>query len=391
MSDLTLPAGTRGRKARTMKPGPLPFSLRVSFSLSPDDGQRGVTPDDTLFLLLEGVRTSGSLSQAARALGMSYRHAWGMMREKEQQLGTELIVKQRGRGATLTAFGARLVWAQQRIMSRFVPVAASLEAEFLSELQEDLFAEKETLRLRASHDLALPILREEIEHRSSDVFVDLRFSGSEENLKALAQGACDIAGFHCARNQRKGSVQHIGYRRWLKPKEHRLIRFATRVQGLMMRPSLDGQINSFSDIARAGLRFINRQKGSGTRLVTDQFLTDERVQPRQILGYDLEEYTHLGVATRIAAGAADVGVGIEAAAQQMGLAFVPLVPEDYFLLVNEAGLEHGTITTLIEVLHDARFRRRVANLAGYDTSDAGEVVRLTAALPWYIAGSTRSP
>lgn len=386
MSDLTLPAGTRARKTRSMKPAPLPFSLRVSFSLSPDDGQRGVTPDDTMFLLLEGVRTSGSLSQAARALGMSYRHAWGMMREKERQLGTELIVKQRGRGATLTAFGARLVWAQQRIMSRFAPVAASLEAEFLSELQDDLFAEKETLRLRASHDLALPILREQIERRSEGIFVDLRFSGSEENLKAFAQGACDIAGFHCARNQRKGSVQHVGYRRWLKPKEHRLIRFATRVQGLMLRPSLQGRVNGFVDIAQGGLRFINRQKGSGTRLVTDQFLADEHVQPRQIAGYEIEEYTHLGVATRIAAGAADVGVGIEAAAQQMGLAFVPLVPEDYFLLVTATSLDYAPVKALIDVLRDRAFRNRVSEMAGYDTSAAGEVVRLEDALPWAGGG-----
>ena len=382
MSDLTPPAGLRRRETRTMKPNPLPFSLRVSFSLSPDDSLRGVTPDDTLFMLLEGVRTSGSLSQAARALGMSYRHAWGMMREKEQQLGAELILKQRGRGATLTAFGARLVWAQQRILSRFAPVAASLEAEFLSELQEDLFAEKETLRLRASHDLGLPMLREEIERRSSSIFVDLRFSGSEENLKALAHGACDIAGFHCARNQRKGSVQHVGYRRWLKPKEHRLIRFATRVQGLMLRPSLDGQVAGFTDIARAGLRFINRQKGSGTRLVTDQFLADERIQPRELIGYEVEEYTHLGVATRIASGAADVGVGIEAAAQQLGLAFVPLVPEDYFLLVAESSLEYAPIRALLDVLRDPAFRRRVAQLAGYDTSAAGEILRLEDGLPW---------
>ena len=389
MGDLSPPAGLRRRKTRSMEPGPLPFSLRVSFSLSPDDGQRGVTPDDTLFLLLEGVRTSGSLSQAARTLGMSYRHAWGMMREKEQQLGAELIVKQRGRGATLTAFGARLVWAQQRIMSRFAPVAASLEAEFLSELQEDLFAEKETLRLRASHDLALPILREEIERRCEGIFVDLRFSGSEENLRALAEGSCEIAGFHCARNQRKGSVQHIGYRRWLKPKEHRLIRFATRVQGLMMRPSLRGQVNGFADIVQLGLRFINRQKGSGTRLVTDQFLVDERVQTRQILGYENEEYTHLGVATRIAGGAADVGVGIEAAAQQMGLAFLPLVPEDYFLLIGEAEMEHAPIKAVIEVLRDPSFRGRVAQMAGYDTSMAGEIVKLEDGLPWSAGDGTR--
>ncbi|MGB7991033.1 MAG: substrate-binding domain-containing protein [Candidatus Methylophosphatis roskildensis] len=382
MNDLSLPAGLRRRKSKVTKPGPLPFSLRVSFSLSPDDGLRGVTPDDTLFMLLEGVRISGSLSQAARALGMSYRHAWGMMRAKEERLGAELIVKQRGRGATLTAFGARLVWAQQRILSRFAPVAASLEAEFLSELREDLFAEKETLRLRASHDLALPILREEIERRSSAIFVDLRFSGSEENLKALAHGACDIAGFHCARNQRKGSVQHVGYRRWLKPKEHRLIRFATRVQGLMLRPSLAGQVTGFTDIAQRGLRFINRQKGSGTRLVTDQFLADQHVQPREIAGYQIEEYTHLGVATRIASNAADVGVGIEAAAQQLGLAFLPLVPEDYFLLVAQSSLELAPLQTLIEVLREPTFRRRVAQLAGYDTAAAGEIVRLEDALPW---------
>lgn len=382
MSDLPSPASTRGRKTRVMKTSPLPFALRLSFGLSPGDAQRGVTPDDTMFLLLEGVRTSGSLSQAARALGMSYRHAWGMMREKERQLGAELVVKQRGRGATLTAFGARLVWAQQRIMSRFAPVAASLEAEFLAELQEDLFAEKDTLRLRASHDLALPMLREEIERRSRAIFVDLRFSGSEDNLKALAHGACDLAGFHCARNQRKGSVQHLGYRRWLKPKEQQLIRFATRVQGLMLRPSLEGQVTSFADITVHGLRFINRQKGSGTRLITDQFLADEQLQPREIRGYEVEEYTHLGVATRIASGAADVGVGIEAAARQLGLAFVPLVPEDYFLLAAHTSLEQAGVKKVIEVLRDPAFRRRVAGLAGYDTSASGDIVRFEDALPW---------
>lgn len=365
-----------------MKSAPLPFALRVSFGLSPTDGQRGVTPDDTLFLLLEGVRTSGSLSQAVRSLGMSYRHAWGMMRERERLLGAELIVKQRGRGATLTAFGARLLWAQQRTMSKLAPVAASLEAEFLSELREDLFSEKETLRLRASHDLALPMLREEIERRSNSIFVDLRFSGSEDNLKALAQGGCDLAGFHLARNQRKGSVQHLSYRRWLKPKQHRLIRFATRIQGLMLRPSLSGKVGNFADIARLRLQFVNRQKGSGTRLVTDQYLIDERLPAREIRGYDSEEYTHLGVATRIASGAADVGVGIEAAAGQLGLAFVPLVPEDYFLLAAQSNLDDAGVRALIGVLRDAAFRRRVAALAGYDTAVSGEIVRLEDALPW---------
>ena len=143
-----------------------------------------------------------------------------------------------------------------------------------------------------------------------------------------------------------------------------------------------GRSTGFTDIARAGLRFINRQKGSGTRLVTDQFLADEHVQPREIAGYEVEEYTHLGVATRIASGAADVGVGIEAAARQLGLAFVPLVPEDYFLLVAEASLDYAPMRTLIEVLRDPAFRRRVAQLAGYDTAAAGEIVRLEDGLPW---------
>lgn len=384
MSDLSSRTKLRAltRSGKQMKSNGLPFSLRVGLSLAPDDSQRGMTPDDTLFLLLEGVRTSGSLAQAARDLAMSYRHAWGLMREKEAQLGGALIVKQRGRGATLTPFGARLVWAQQRLASRFAPIAHSLEAEFLSELREDLFAEKTTLRLRASHDLALPLLREEVERRDDSIFVDLRFSGSEDNLKALAHGTCDIAGFHCARNQRRGGALHMSYRRWLKPKEQRLISFATRIQGLMLRPDLKGQITSLEQAARAGLRFVNRQKGAGTRLVTDQFLSDAKLLPTDIKGYEIEEYTHLGVATRIAAGHADIGMGIEAAARQTGLAFAPLVPEDYFLLVSVADLDSAPVQALVTTLKDTAFQQRVSAMAGYATDHAGSVIKLEEGLPW---------
>lgn len=366
-----------------MRPAALPITLHVSVSLASEAPPRGLTHDDTLFLLLDGVHTSGSLAEAARALGLSYRHAWGMMRAKEAQLEAELIGKQPGRRATLTAFGRRLLWTHKRMASRFAEMSANLASEFRSELCEELFAARETLRLRVSHDPLWQLVHAALEQqRDADVLLDLRYGGGEESLQALAQGTCDAASLYCVRNQRRGSVQHLRCRRFLRPRGQRLIRVATRIQGLMLRPALRERLTQLADVPRLGYRFVNRQKGSATRLIIDQLLREARVQPRELPGYEIEESTHLAAAARIAAGQADVGVGTAEAARELGLEFVPLLPEDCFLLVPAAALEAPRFTALIELLQGARFRGAAARLTGYDVQAAGTIEHLDEALPW---------
>jgi putative molybdopterin biosynthesis protein len=132
------------------------------------------------------------------------------------------------------------------------------------------------------------------------------------------------------------------------------------------------------------VRFVNRQSGSGTRLLTDQLLQIERISPESIVGYgDSAEDSHLAVAAAVASGAADAGVGIEAAAQRYGLHFVPLADEDYFLVCLRDALESAPVLKLREVLAGATWQQTLQALPGYGGERAGAVLSLTQALPWW--------
>lgn len=360
-----------------MKPA---ASLRLRLGCRFEAAQ-GAESADLLFQLLEGVRADGALAGAARRAGVSYRYAWGLVGTWEKRLGQPLLVRSRGRGAGLTPYGVRLLLGQHRVESRLAPMLHSLEAEFAAAMREAGPASRPVLRLTASHDLALPRLRELAEH-SPEVLLDLRFAGSEDSLRALAEERCDLAGFHCALSMGRGSLAHLRYRRWLRPREQRLIRFVARRQGLILRREDAARVGSLADVANLKLRFINRQRGSGSRLLVEQLMAEARLQPRDLPGYQDEEHTHIGVAAAIAAGSADLGVGIEAAASRYGLHFIPLVFEDYLLLAGEALLDTPALQALLQLLRSRSFRAAAAALPGYAAENAGDVLALEAGLPW---------
>jgi len=211
----------------------------------------------------------------------------------------------------------------------------------------------------------------------------LRFAGSHDSLRALAEGQCDLAGFHCPTLMARGSSAHLSYRRWMKAKLHRVIRFATRLQGLMVRPEHQESVRDLGEVRNLRLRFVNRQRGSGTRLLVDQLLSAARISPAEITGYRTQEFTHIGVASSIAVGAADAGIGIEAAARQYGLAFVPLAREEYFFLAARETIEAPGAQRVIQALKSQELRDAASSFAGYDTTRAGEVLKLENALPWF--------
>jgi putative molybdopterin biosynthesis protein len=136
------------------------------------------------------------------------------------------------------------------------------------------------------------------------------------------------------------------------------------------------RIRRVRDLARPGVRLINRQLGSGTRQLIDQLLKREGLAPERIAGYRDEEFTHLAVAATVAAGRADAGFGIRAAAARHKLGFVPLVTETYYLACTRGIFDGTGLRRLLDVMRSRRFRSRVARLPGYDPSECGSVVEL---------------
>jgi putative molybdopterin biosynthesis protein len=298
-------------------------------------------------------------------------------------LGEPLVSWAQGQPARLTPFAQRLVWAEARARARLAPHIEALRVELERVLSEALDGSQQVLTLYASHDVALPLLRERAgaEHR---LHLELKFAGSVDALRALAGGRCVVAGFHVPRLLAGTELFARSLKPLLKPGLHKLIACATRRQGLIVARDNPQQIGSLRDLARDGVRFVNRQSGSGTRLLTDQLLRNDGVAPQTIAGYaDGAEDSHLAVAAAVASGAADAGVGIEAAAQRYGLAFVPLADEDYFLVCLRDALDSAPVLKLREVLAGATWQQTLQGLPGYGGERAGEVLSLTQALPWW--------
>ncbi len=342
-------------------------ALRVEFSCR-WLAARGLAPEHGALLLrlLAGIQASGSLTDAARAAQLSYRHAWGLVTEAQRALGAALVEMQRGRGAEITRAGETLLRADARVAERLAPHFAALEAELARELGRLETSGAARLNVHASHDLALAELRE---LAKDEVALEIHFEGSQDSLEALAARRCDVAGFHTAGIE---GADALPLARWLRPRDHGVVHFVRREQGMIVRRG--SRIRRVRDLARPGVRFINRQAGSGTRQLVDQLLRREQLDPERIAGYRDEEFTHLAVAATVAAGRADAGFGIRAAAAQHKLGFVPLVTETYYLACARKVFEGAAFQRLLDIVRSRRFRTRVARLPGYDAGESGTPV-----------------
>lgn len=336
--------------------------------------------DAVLVALLEAIGETGRLTAAARHAGLSYRHAWNVVEKWGNFLGSPLVRRTRGRGTRLTVLGEKLLWAAQRVEARLAPQFESLSAELTQALNETLTAAGPALRLHASHDYAVARLREQL-NRDGGTRVELQYRGSLDALAALCRGACEVAGFHIADGPLQGEI--LGrYARWMKPRHQRLVHLVTRTQGLIVAPGNPKVIRTIADLARPGVRLVNRQRGSGTRTLLEQLLAHAGVEGARIDGFETEEYTHAAVGALVAGRVADVGFGVQAAADQFGLDFVPVATERYFLILRTEMLEHATVREILAFLRSEAFRDAVASLAGYAAARAGDVATIQEALPW---------
>ena len=332
--------------------------------------------------LLHAVRDHGSISAAAKALGLSYRHVWGELKRWESQLGQTLIVWEKGQPARLSEFGAKLLWAERQAQARLAPQIEALHADLERAFAVAFDTGAHVLTLFASHDDALPALRE---HAAANarLHLDVRFCGSVDAIAALNEGRCVMAGFHTPPQRGAGTLAQRTYQPLLQPGRHKLIGFARRSQGLMVAAGNPLQLASMADLTRTDVRFVNRALGTGTRLLLDELLAQNGLRAADVRGYDHAEPSHAAVAQAVASGAADAGLGIEAAARSRGVDFVPLLEEDYYLVVLKSALSDAPVQALQQVLQGHAWQSLLAALPGYTPRACGEVLSLREQLPWW--------
>ncbi|GGB96245.1 formate dehydrogenase [Marinobacterium zhoushanense] len=332
---------------------------------------QGRTLDPQLFVLLRHIERDGKLTSAASKAGISYRHAWNQLNKWAEFFGTPLVELEKGRGARLTPLGEKLLWAEKRVVARLEPQLDNITSELNIELSRLLEGSRPSLRLHASHGYAVELLP-----RFTEGFdLDLQYKQGQDALAAMAREQCDIAGFHLPVSAI--SVEMLGWiEKLLKPRAHRIIRFITRRQGLMIKPGNPLDIQGIEDLCREDVRFINREAGSGTRSLLEELMRRAELDSGSCLESTGMEFTHSAVAAHIAAGMADTGFGVQAAASQFGLDFIPLAEERYLLACHQRTLEMPAMQTLLASLRGNAFQQAVDALPGYDSSHCGELITL---------------
>jgi len=345
-------------------------SIKPQWTIRFPDGK---TLPPRLLDLLAQVQVNGSLSAACAKSGTSYRHAWELIRQGEALFGAGLLQMERGRGSHLTALGEKLVRADQRIQARLAPGLASLASELESEMETVLQTEPVLLRVRASHGFAIEILFDLLS--AHGVAFERKYVGSLEAPAALRDGSCDVAGFHVPIGTLEApALRHYG--RWMDPARHAIIDMATRRQGLMVAAGNPLKIYELQDLLRPDVRFINRQRNSGTRFLLEGLMGEARVDSNHVNGFEQGEVTHAAVAAYIASGLADVGFGLETPARRFGLDFIPMAMERYFLMCDASSLEQPVMQRVLAIVGGPTFRAAVDALPGYDARHAGRVQRL---------------
>jgi molybdate transport repressor ModE-like protein len=321
-----------------------------------------------LLALLTAVSQLGSIQKAAAERGMSYRHAWGMLEQFSAQFGAELVFKVRGQGTALSPLAEKLIWADRRIHARLTPMLDSLASELQQELASVLAVDAQVLRVSASHGFAVAALVAQLGEQG--VTVDINYRGSTEAVAALSRGECELAGFHLP----FGEFEHAAaakYRPWLDPARHALIHLAYRMQGIVVAKGNPKGITGLADLVRPDLRFVNRQQGSGTRVLLELLLADAGIDRTKISGYATTEFTHAAVAAYVASGMADVSFGVETAARRFDLDFIPVIREQYFFACEKKSLDAPLLVAAQAAMNSENFRSVLATLPGYDGALCG--------------------
>jgi len=242
-----------------------------------------------------------------------------------------------------------------------------VEAELLVDEEEV----QNTLVVIGSHDITVDLIGDEMRRKGHNIRISSGNVGSLGGLMALKKGICHLAGSHLL-DAETGEYNISYIKRYLKGLKVGVFHLALRDQGLILAKSNPKGIRGLEDLTRKEITFVNRQAGSGTRVLFDYRLGQLGIKTEAIRGYDHEEFTHMAVAVDVLSGAADCGVGIYAAAKALALDFIPLEKEQYDLIIPSSGVEHPPMRLLLETIRSQEFKDRVAALGGYDPAKSGE-------------------
>ncbi|MEK7238768.1 MAG: molybdopterin biosynthesis protein, partial [Nitrospirota bacterium] len=225
-----------------------------------------------------------------------------------------------------------------------------------------------------SHDNTLDILGNFLKKKYPKFSLSSAHVGSMGGLIALKRGEAHLAGTHLL-DEKTGEYNVPFIKKLLSDEKIILINLVYREQGFLVLKGNPKNIKGFEDLARDDIMFINRQSGSGTRLLTDKYLKELGIEPQKIKGYDREEFTHMGIASAVLTGVADTGLGILAASKALGLDFIPVAKERYDIAVLEKFYKLDMVQKFIEIIRDdMEFKKTVTNLGGYDITDMGKIV-----------------
>ncbi len=292
------------------------------------------------------------------------------MRVKVGRVGERVIATPLTRGAGVIM---SLVRADGLVriprFSEGLEAGSTVEVELLRPREEV----ENTIVAIGSHDMTLDLLGSLLHRENAALSLASSNVGSLGGLQALRREEAHMAGSHLL-DEETGEYNIPYIRRALGDSEVVVVNLAYRDQGLIVpRGNPDG-VTSLADLTKEGVSFVNRQRGSGTRLLLDYELKQAGIFPDDIRGYDRDEYTHTGVAAAVASGTASVGLGILAAARALDLDFAPLLRERYDLVIPKRYYESDLLAPLLAIIRGPEFQEQVAALGGYDTSQTGQVI-----------------
>jgi putative molybdopterin biosynthesis protein len=224
-----------------------------------------------------------------------------------------------------------------------------------------------------SHDNTLDVLADQIKAKHHRISLSSSHVGSMGGLMAIKRGVCHIAGSHLL-DPEDGSYNLSYIKKFLSQVDVKLVHLVLREQGLIIQRNNPKNIKAIDDLARSDISFINRQAGSGTRILLDFHLNQVGIDPADISGYHHEEFTHMAVAVAVLSGTADAGLGIHAAAAALDLDFIPVVTEQYDLIIAAEHFDSENVQILLETVNNPEFKNRVDALGGYSTERTGEII-----------------
>lgn len=230
---------------------------------------------------------------------------------------------------------------------------------------------EKTLLMVGSHDNTLDIIAQFMAQKGERL--SSTHVGSMGGITAVKKGAAHLAGIHLLdTNTGQYNVSYL--QKYMPGKKLKIIHLVTRYQGLIVKKGNPLNIKGLEDLQNSDIRFINRQKGSGTRILTDYECTRKNIDTTQISGFNVEEYTHMGVSAGIKSNAADAGMAIKAAANALNLDFIPVATEDYQIIIPQEYFSSKPVQVMVDIINSAEFKNAVIKAGGYEINRTGEII-----------------